>query len=116
MKSTSPVDKLNEIHGQLNNQNLLATESTRTINLPENELSKNLISNRSSFVSLVNNDNNSPNYFPSDANNFEKQNSISPTTTLTDFPIQFSFESVSSELSDKMTTLFQPKNERQTFI
>ncbi|VDK67165.1 unnamed protein product [Litomosoides sigmodontis] len=112
VKTTSPVEESDEIHRQRNDE----AESTRPVNPSKDKLSKNLISSRSSSISLANNDGTSPNYFPCDANNFEKQNSVSPTTTLTNLPAQFSFESVSSEFSDKITTLFQPKNERQTFI
>ncbi|KAL3994931.1 Amiloride-sensitive sodium channel family protein [Acanthocheilonema viteae] len=108
-KSSPPIVKLN---GQFNNQNFLITESNCAINLPENELSKNLTLSRSPSINFTNNDN-TFNDFPFETNSFEKQNSMSSSRTLLG---QFSSESISSDFSDKMATLFQPKDERQTFV
>ncbi|EFO20515.1 amiloride-sensitive sodium channel family protein [Loa loa] len=86
------------------------------IDLSGNQLSTNSTPSHSSSINFTNEDNSSPNDFLFETNNLEKQVSMSSSRTLTNFPGQFSFESVSSEFSDKMATLFQPKNERQTFI
>ncbi|EJW84546.1 amiloride-sensitive sodium channel family protein [Wuchereria bancrofti] len=115
-KSISPIEKVNGIYWQFNNQNYLATEPACVIDLSENQLSKNSTPSLSSSINFSNKDNISPNDFLSGTNSLEKQDSMRSSRTLTNFPGQLSFESVSSEFSDKMATLFQPKNERQTFV
>lgn len=115
-KSISPIEKVNEIHRQFNNQNHLATQSACAINLFENELPKNSIPSHSLSLDYTDQDNILSNHIQSKTSTLEKQNSTSSSRTLTNHPEQFSFESVSSEFSEKMATLFQPKNERQTFV
>lgn len=115
-KSASPTEKVNGIYWQFNNQNYLATEPACFIDMSENQLSKNSTPSLSSSTNFSNKDNTSPNDFLFGTNSLEKQDSMRSSRKLTNFPGQLSFESVSSEFSDKMATLFQPKNERQTFV
>ncbi|CAG9534866.1 unnamed protein product [Cercopithifilaria johnstoni] len=115
-KSTSSIEKLNEIHEQFNNQNFLSTEPIHAINLSESELSKNLTSSRSSSINFTNNESILPNDFSFETNSFEKQDSVSSSRMPANFLGQSSFESFSSEFYDKIATLFQPKNEKQTVV
>ncbi|KAM3718386.1 Degenerin-like protein [Dirofilaria immitis] len=122
-KNSLMNEKMNDISEEFNNQNYQIIEQQTSITDQSNNalLKHPILNDSSSSISLINsNNNNKDNILTNDLSfkktNLEEYDSIRSFQGLENIPGQFSFESGSSEWSDKMARLFQPKNERQTSI
>uniref|UniRef100_A0A915PVR7 Uncharacterized protein n=1 Tax=Setaria digitata TaxID=48799 RepID=A0A915PVR7_9BILA len=116
-KSPSPTGQLDKILEEFGDRNQLAKALNFCTDMSGNEFSNKLTSSSSSSISFINKSNILANDFPLESTDSVKQpDSAGSSGTLRKLPAELSFESVSSEFSDEMTTLFQPKNERQTSV
>ncbi|MCP9263749.1 Degenerin-like protein T28D9.7 [Dirofilaria immitis] len=122
-KNSLMNEKMNDISEEFNNQNYQIIEQQTSITDQSNNalLKHPILNDSSSSISLINsNNNNKDNILTNDLSfkktNLEEYDSIRSFQGLENIPGQFSFESGSSEWSDKMARLFQPKmNDKRLF-